>query len=274
VLGLLFGDIILKAGETMQIQKVLQAARPYLAGKTVKDVVIGLSLIWVELDCGHLGISYVLRENLKAGCSIFPFGRQIIGKNAEEIAEWAVNGVDDVQRSVGIAVICAASHNLELKDANTPQTPFGVQVRESDTIGMIGFIPPVAKMLGPKAKDMIIFDMGITLMGGMKGQVCPMEKQPELLPKCDIVVLSGTTLINGTFDELLQMCPNSREIMVIGSSTPMFPEAFKGSGVTVLAGSWWKREYKEELFKLISLAAGMDALGQYSIKKSPRIEVE
>ncbi len=98
-----------------------------------------------------------------------------------------------------------------------------------------------------------------------------MEKQPELLPSCDVVLLSGTTTINGTIDSLLEFCSGAREIVMVGPSTPMYPPGWQGSGITVLAGSCWRRDRKEEIFKLISLAAGIRQLQQHMQKKAVRV---
>jgi len=114
----------------------------------------------------------------------------------------------------------------------------------------------------------IIFDMGLALRGGDKGEVYSMQDQPKLLPACDIVILSGTTMINNTIDELLSKCSIAKEIIMVGSSVPMFPEAFKDTKVTVLAGAWWDGEQKDEIFKEISLACGISHLHKYMIKKA------
>ena len=98
-----------------------------------------------------------------------------------------------------------------------------------------------------------------------------MEEQSRLLPACDIVILSGTTLINQSLEQLLEWCAKAREIVLVGSSTPMYPEAFKGTGVTRLAGSWWDSEKKDEIFKKISLAGGIRHLSETMIKKSVQV---
>ena len=74
-----------------------------------------------------------------------------------------------------------------------------------------------------------------------------------MLPTCDVVVISGTAMINGSVDGLLEICDEARDVIMVGASTPMYPEAFLGTKVTVLAGSWWKSECKEVIFKKISL---------------------
>lgn len=255
----------------MIIDQVIEVAKPYLESRTIKDAVVGLALIGIELDNGNIGLSYMLRENLPSGCSSFSFAQDIIGKNALEVAKLAQSGTDDAQRGVGMAVLTAASREKNLIDIEDHDTYFGIDVQSEDTVGMIGFIGPVAKRFEKKAKKLIVFDEAITLSGQNDKEVYKMADQPKLLPECDIVILSGTTMINSTVDELLKMCCNAREIVMVGSSTPMYPEAFQDTNITVLAGSWWNHEYKEELFKIISLSGGISHIQKSMIKKAVRV---
>jgi uncharacterized protein len=255
----------------MLITKILEKAQPFLTGRKVRDLVIGISLMAVELDNGFLGVSYVLREGLKSGCSIFPYGQKVIGEEACSIAEWTESGKDNVQRGIAMAVLAAASRAKNLEDADTPGRPFGIDLKKTDTMAMIGFIAPLVSMLSSRVKKMYIFDEGISKCGGFKGEVVLMKEQPRLLPHADIVMLSGTSIINGSAEEIISMCEKAREIIMIGASTPMYPEAFLDTPVTVLAGSWWKKEYKKELFKKISLACGITELSEYVIKKAVKV---
>lgn len=255
----------------MIIERILSAAEPYLEGRTIQDGVMGLSLIGIQLDNENLGLSYVLRETLPAGCSVFPYGHDLIGTSAIEAAHWALTGKEDLQRAIGMAVLTAASKSQNLKDVENAGQLFGLTVLPTDRVGMIGYIVPVAKELEQKAKEVIVFDMGMSLRGGSKGEVSPMEEQKSLLPTCDLVILSGTTVINHTIDQLLTLSQNAREVVLVGSSTPMFPEAFHGTNVTVLAGSWWVDDQKGAIFKEISLACGISRLHPYMIKKAVRV---
>lgn len=252
----------------MIINSVLEAAEPLLVGRQVTDAVLGLSLTAVELDGQDIGVSYVLRQNLPAGCSIFGFAQEIIGKPALEVASLVVKGHDDAQRGVGMAVITAATRSLDLPDEQKTPNPFGLDVRPGDTVGMIGFIPPVAKTLTKIADRVIIFDKGISSHGGEgAAQAYPMELQSELLPECDLMIITGTTLINSTLEQLLDWSKKAREIVLVGASTPMIKEAFYGTGVTALAGSWWDATYKQEMFKRLSLSCGIAHLHEMMIKK-------
>ena len=256
----------------MIIDKILEAAKPYLEERTVKDLIIGLALIGVELDNENIGVSYTLRGNLPPGCSAFSFAQDIIGKNAAEIANLAKHGTDDVQRSVGVAVLAAASRSPDLVDIKTSKSTLGIEVLPTDIVGMIGFIPSIAKMFSEKTENLIIFDEAISEAGEETENISPMDDQTKSLPKCDIVILTGTTVINRTIDDLLKICSSARAIIMVGSSTPMFPKAFKDTNIKVLAGSWWGNDNKEELFKLISIAGGITHVGKFMIKKTVPVE--
>lgn len=250
----------------MIMEKVLAAAQPYLLGKSVRDLVIGVSLIGCQLDNGDIGVSYVLRDDLPNGCSAFPYAQEVIGKSASEIARWIISGCDDLQRAVAASVLTAASCGQNIPDDDQSGMLFGIKVHPGDTVGMVGMIGHVARQISRTAKELIVFDKGILLHGG-DSMIHPMEEQPKLLPACDVVVLSGTTTINNSIDNLLEMCGKARGIIMVGPSTPMFPKGWHGSGVTRLACSWWKKGHKEEIFKSISVACGISYLKKFMQKK-------
>ncbi len=52
----------------------------------------------------------------------------------------------------------------------------------------------------------------------------------------DIVAISGTTLINHTFEELMTLCRPDALVLVLGPSTPLSPVMFD-YGVDILSGS-------------------------------------
>lgn len=250
----------------MIIDKVLQAADPYLKDRVITDAVFGISLIGVEFDNGHYGLSYMLRESLPAGCSVFGFGQEIIGMNAADAAVWAKTGENDAKKGAGIAVLTAASRALDIPDE--PDTLFfGLDIQPEDTVGLIGWIPPVGQKLKEHGCRLIAFDEGISLRGG-NPDIYPMEKQAELLPQCDVLIATGTTVTNGTIEGILPLTEQARDIVLVGSSVPMFSEAFEGTNISVLAGSWWDLEAKEEVFRRIRLAGGIRHVGFAMQKKS------
>lgn len=239
--------------------RILEAAKPYLENLTVKDLVVGISLIAVQLSNEAVGVSYVLRYGLPPECAAFGYARNAIGMSAWDVAKWSVEGKDNVGRSIGGAVLSAASQQLDIADDTDELCRYGMEITPEDTVGMIGFIKPVAKTLASQVKKLYVLDEGVSLYEGTV-HVCGMDQQPVLLPECTKMIITGSSTINGSIDGLLEMCANAKQIAIVGSSTPMYPEGWKGTNVTSLAGSWWPKERKEEIFRTISQGGGIAQL--------------
>ena len=238
---------------------ILEAAKPYLEGLTIRDLAVGISLIAVQLSNEAVGVSYVLRYGLPPECSAFGYAAGAVGMSAWDVAKWTVEGRDNIARSIGGAVLAAASQQLEIDDDTDEKCHYGMDITAQDTVGMIGFIKPVAKILSKQVNQLYVFDEGVSLYEGSI-HVCGMDRQPELLPQCTKMIITGSSTINGSIDSLLDMCCNASQIAMVGSSTPMFPEGWKDTKVTALAGSWWPSERKDEIFRIISQGGGIAQL--------------
>jgi uncharacterized protein (DUF4213/DUF364 family) len=64
----------------------------------------------------------------------------------------------------------------------------------------------------------------------------PAEAAPDVIPQADLLAITGTTLLNGTFEELISLRQPHALVMVLGPSTPLSPILFT-YGVHWLSGS-------------------------------------
>ena len=63
----------------------------------------------------------------------------------------------------------------------------------------------------------------------------PAEMAGEILPRADMVAVTGTTLLNGTLAGLLAACRQDAVVVMLGPTTPFAPGLFR-CGIDVLAG--------------------------------------
>ncbi len=255
----------------MILERIFELAKPKLSGRTIKDIRIGLGLMAVELDNGFVGVTYVLSNEIKHTCAVLPQAGNLSEIPAEEIAQWALQDKNVIRSALGLAVLNSVAEYQKLEQCDSSQGAdafFSVEIQPEDTIGIIGHIGPIITRLGDKKNKILIFERN----ENMGENTYPESMQPELLPKCQVVFVTSSTIINGTLENLLNYCTGAREIVMVGSSTPLYPEAFSGTGVTVLSGTRWLTENKEEILTGISQCAGMKQLIQYGQKLSVKVK--
>ena len=64
----------------------------------------------------------------------------------------------------------------------------------------------------------------------------PASMAPEILPQADVVAITGTSLLNHTFDDLVTLCRPDAFVVVLGATTPLSPLLFR-VGVNAIAGT-------------------------------------
>ena len=255
----------------MILERIYDMAIPRLEGRTLKEVRIGLELMVVELDNGLIGVTYVLRKEIGHACVALPQAGKLIGKPAELLARGALQGNNVIVVALGLAVLNSVAQFDKLEQVNNSRgadAAFAVEILPTDTVGIIGHIGPLITNLKGKVHRLLIFERG----DGMSSQVYSESAEPELLPECQVVFISSTSLINKTLEKVLEYCSNARDIVMVGSSTPLYPTAFCGSGVTVLSGTRWLASNREAILNDISQCAGMKQLIKYGQKYSVKVK--
>jgi uncharacterized protein (DUF4213/DUF364 family) len=64
----------------------------------------------------------------------------------------------------------------------------------------------------------------------------PARQAAEVLPQADVVALTGTSLINHTFDDLVELCRPGAFVILLGGSAPLTPVLFD-CGVDAVSGT-------------------------------------
>ena len=66
----------------------------------------------------------------------------------------------------------------------------------------------------------------------------PAEQAASVLPSADVVLITGTTLVNDTLEHLLTLCRSSARVVLVGPTVGLLPDPFPASaGSTFSAAS-------------------------------------
>ena len=232
-----------------------------LAGEErIADVRVGLGYTAVRLESGKAGVAATLRYLVDGGgCSLLPYAGTLAGKEAAEIVPM-LGSKNIVEASIGLATINALSQWEGDAGSSNDDLVQLLRIGPSDRVGMIGDITPVFERIRRHAKECVVFDEGKPRESG----ITETTLEEDLLPKCDVVILSATSLLNKTFDRMIALSSGAREICVMGPSTPMLPDVFRPRGVTLLSGRRFTDP--DRLMRVVSEAGGTRSFGPISLK--------
>lgn len=215
----------------MLVERLIEHVRDEALSRRVEDVRVGIGYTSVMLDDNSCGMAFVFRNELGLKCGLIDEAGSLIGAKCKDIIQWAMDS-NLVKASIGVSAINALLQN-KLQSGFTQKNAMDViDVRPEDTIGMIGYYKPVLDKYGSSLKKIYIFERSMTDDINMY----PDWAEEMYLPECDVVIITGTTVVNKTIDHILAMCKNAREIVIMGPTTPLCPEVFKGYGVNLIAG--------------------------------------
>jgi len=210
-------------------------------GLLVADVVVGRKYTAVRLADGSVGVALTQHPEWSEGCC----GHRDQSKAAPPeagapAATYVGHPLAHLVEHVGsrdpvVAAVALAGVNALVNRAELPLLPGDLlahlDVRSSDIVGMVGYFGPLVGPLQARSRRLHIFER-------REEEGClEAEQALELLPECDVAVVTAGTISNGTLDDLLVAASSCREVAMVGASTPMLPGAFLGTPVTWLSGS-------------------------------------
>ena len=228
----------------------------------VEKAVFVLFFSGVKLSTGHGGLCFTpIKDIPKAVCcpssaKAMPLSGKLKGRSIIKY----LNDIehDNILRRT-LAIACLNALSTLYWDRKEVNYNIRLDVDAFDDIiipkkgktVVIGALVPILKRLIKENADFKVLEMDSrTLKGKELEYFEPAELADKFLPDADLVVITGTTLINNTLPDLLEYTKKDAQIIVTGPTVSMIPEAFFKRGVTVLGGIIVTKP--DELLDLIS----------------------
>ncbi|MBP5726504.1 MAG: DUF364 domain-containing protein [Clostridia bacterium] len=216
---------------------------------TIERAVFGLFFSGVKLSTGHGGVCYTpVKEMPEAVCCpssarAMPLSGRLKGRTATEYLEYIFDK-NILKRTLGIAALNALSTLYwQLKPPTDYTIQYGynafddVDPRRYDYSVVVGALVPMLKKLISADADFAVMEMDSrTLKGKELDHYLPPSEADKCVPKADLMVITGVTVLNDTLPGLLELRKPGAEIIVTGPTVSMLPDAFFKRGVTSLGG--------------------------------------
>lgn len=227
-----------------------EAARRSLASgdEAVVDVRIGLRYVAVALACGT-GVAFSAADGPARGCALFNGSRPLAGKAAGDLLS-LLPSMDPVEVAVGLAAANAAANRLQ------PEWIEGdvlevVRLGAKDDVAMVGHFGPLVAPLRARVRSLRILER----VKHAQGDLLPVQEAPGVIRSSHVALITSSSITNHGLDELLLAAENCREVVLLGASTPLLPEAFEDTAVTCLSGI--VVEKAADVLCVVSEAGGM-----------------
>lgn len=193
----------------------------------VYEVIRGVH--WTAVVSKHCGIaSSMINISCPDHKSSDPQIGELTNMTVKNITEYCYS-----ENQANVSLGMAALNSLYRPDLSKCSDINGIsyihQIVENKNISVIGHFPGLDK-LKEKAKEFRIIEKN-----PQDGDY-PEEYSEKFLPKSDIVIISSTTLLNHTLENILKLCKKNSIKMLLGPGTPMTSVLFD-FGIDILSGS-------------------------------------
>ncbi len=215
---------------------------------TVTDVRIGVFYTAALLSSGHTGVAFTPRDLSDTVCcprsaAAAPPSGHLAGQDAWALADYAQSAVP-LRRAVGVAVLNALSA-LAMEHHGVPGGKLlpgmdalkAAQVEAQDEVAMVGGFVPFIKALKGQVSNLWVVDKHPE---ALKPDELPFWRSPEqaleTLSRASVVVITGSSLVEGGIEALLDAASGARRIVLAGPTASPWPPTFFARGVHVLGG--------------------------------------
>jgi uncharacterized protein (DUF4213/DUF364 family) len=220
----------------------------YKGDPLVSDARVGVFYTAVEISTRHVGVAFTPRELSDTVCcpktaAGAPPAGSLIGVKAWELAEYALSP-STLRRALGVATLNALSaaaadrHGLSegRLEENLDALDAGL-VAADDRVVMVGaFVPFIKRLKGRVAGLSVIDKHREALKLEEQALWAPPARASEALKHASVAVLSGSALVEGGVEELLEASASARVRIIAGPTTPLWPQPFFKRGIAVLGG--------------------------------------
>jgi uncharacterized protein (DUF4213/DUF364 family) len=163
------------------------------------------------------------------------------GRPARDLAEEALSD-HGIRRAIGIAAMNALADTCWRRRPH-PETElrFGIdafdatEIRPGDKVVVVGAFVPFLRQLKRRHQPFLVLEQDpATLKPEELPFFRPAEQASSVVPEADVLLITGTTLINDTLEELLRLAKPTARVTMVGPTVSLLPDAFLRRGADIL----------------------------------------
>jgi uncharacterized protein (DUF4213/DUF364 family) len=215
----------------------------------VERATIGLFFTGVKLNSGAAGACATpLRSIPEAVCCpssamAMPFPGKLRGRPAKDFL-METTAPSGIRRAVGVAVMNAlADMCWDRSPRADVELRIGIDAYDAAAIGpgehvvVVGAFVPFLKALKRAGQRFSVLEQDpATLKPDELPHFRPAAAAATVVPEADVLLITGTTLLNDTLDGLLALRRPDARVVLVGPTVGLLPDALLRRGVDMMGG--------------------------------------
>jgi len=207
---------------------------------TIQRVQLGPFFAAVQLSSGFCGLSSM--EAASLNCCQRNRSREITAFSPGHISGQKLFDLFEFRNEPGtldvvkLAAINAASQELLSASAYTiiqNQDPIGfVNLNEPKSICLVGAFHSYMHKIANSRSNLTVLELNeYAVPPEFKKYYRPTANASEVFQESDIIIVTGSSLANNTFDQLFSLMPQQKQVIVVGPSAGLIPDVLFSRGV-------------------------------------------
>lgn len=215
----------------------------------VERATVGLFFTGVKLSTGAAGACATpLRSIPEAVCCpssamAMPFPGKLRGRPVRDLLK-ETEAASGIRRAIGVAALNALSDTCWVRRPSRDVVlQVGVDaydaadIQPGQHVVVVGAFVPFLKSLKRAHQRFTVLEQdAATLKADELAHFRPADQADQVVPSADVLLITGTTLVNDTLGHLLGLCRPAARVVVVGPTVGLLPDAFLRRGVDVLGG--------------------------------------
>jgi len=213
---------------------------------TITRLNIGLFFTVVQLSNGYCGIAGTNHslvnscvKNREKEYGNFPPGK-ISGQKLFDLFSSTENSkILDIVRLAALNAVSAeliAKSNYKIIADKDPIEL--VDLNSNKTVCIVGAFYSYMKNIANTSAKLIVLELNKNAIpDDYQKYYVPVEEAASVFSFSDIIIITGSTLVNNTLDEILQMIPKKKEVIIVGPTASLIPDILFQHGISIIGST-------------------------------------
>ncbi|MCL4712013.1 MAG: hypothetical protein KJZ73_12290 [Pseudorhodoplanes sp.] len=229
------------------IEAIRKFAPEGIAEIPIERAVVGLFFTGVKLATGHVGACATPVKTIpEAVCCpssahAMPFPGKMRGRPAIGFLD-DVHHENGIRRAVAVAAMNAlAAYCWDCRPHSDVDLESGIDafdaanIRPGQFVVVVGAFVPFLRALKQRGQRFVVLEQDpATLKADEMPFYRHASQTAEIVPQADVILVTGTTLLNDTLDDILAMARPDACKVVVGPTVGLVPDAYLRRGCDIL----------------------------------------